>query len=275
MAEGIKPPPPLDWSSPKVGSLWDDWIDQMNLYLDLAKFSAQGATAAEKAASLLAMKKNTFLYCLGIEGAKVLKALKIKDEEGNVVEQKENQTLGMWQKALGEFFKPKRTVVLDRIQFLRIRQQEDEQFEQYLFRLRAAVKTCSWRDVDEDQMILLQIVQGIKDKSVREALFHEKNLTVTTAEDYCHFAEISRVQSNEIDRQENSELVAVMQDRPKKRMIRDCIYCGRSKHKKGKCPAAGKECFDCKRKNHFAGTKACRDAEEARLRDQGQRKAQV
>ena len=39
----------------------------------------------------------------------------------------------------------------------------------------------------------------------------------------------------------------------------DCIYCQRS-HVKGtrNCPAYGRECFRCKRKNHFAISRICK-----------------
>ena len=41
---------------------------------------------------------------------------------------------------------------------------------------------------------------------------------------------------------------------------RECDFCGYdpcTSHKKGKCPAKGKRCNQCKKKHHFAYTKVC------------------
>lgn len=234
----VRPPEPLDWRSQKVGAQWDDWLERMELYLELARFSTEGATPAEKAADLLKKQKQTFVYNLGAEGMKILKTIKIKDEAGNIVNDKDEQTLNMIKKALGDYCKPKRAIVLDRIKFLRMRQ-EEESFDQFMLRLRSASSSCSWQDVDEDAMILLQIVKGIRDKSVREALLREKDLTVTRAEDTCRAAEMSHLQSQEIDNEEEKEVENVAVVGGRRRFVQNCIYCGKKSHPRGKCPAMG------------------------------------
>ena len=121
-----------------------------------------------------------------------------------------------------------------------------------------------WNNVTDNDMIKLQIIKGIHDKETREILLREPDLTLTQCIDRCRAAEQSKIQSQKIEKYEKLNVDDDTYEKDinatgRKKQY-DCIYCQRS-HVKGtrNCPAYGQECFRCKRKNHFAKSKVCKD----------------
>lgn len=120
-------------------------------------------------------------------------------------------------------------------------QKEGQSFDHFLAELKKAVKTCEYKE--EDEMIRDRVVLGIKDKTTQERLLREERLDLTKAIAFCRITEISKVQSQVLQNENVSEI-----------SIRKptCKYCGYTHNKQGKCPAYGKTCAKCQRKNHFA-----------------------
>ena len=103
---------------------------------------------------------------------------------------------------------------------------------------------------------------GINDNSLRERLFRECDLTLSKAISADHAAEKTPKHAHEILR---SQPIADIDKIFKKKLnkcshnthnqntrdfIKKCKFCD-SSHPRGKCPAYGKVCHVCNKRNHF------------------------
>lgn len=102
--------------------------------------------------------------------------------------------------AFRDYCKPMKTLTVDRVEFLRKEQSENESFEDYLLNLKSSSEDCEWNNVTENDMIKLQIIKGIYDKKTREILLREPDLTLTQCIDRCRAAEQSKIQSQKIEK---------------------------------------------------------------------------
>ena len=99
---------------------------------------------------------------------------------------------------------------------------------------------------------------GIADHAVRRRLLREKDLSLNTVLDISRASERASMQLkiggedtpvHAIDRKQKKTSTKKTDNEGAKTY--DCKYCG-SNHKKRQCPAFGKECNKCHKKNHFA-----------------------
>lgn len=102
--------------------------------------------------------------------------------------------------AFRDYCKPMKTLTVDRVEFLRKEQSENESFEDYLLNLKSSSEDCEWNNVTENDMIKLQIIKGIYDKKMREILLREPDLILTQCIDRCRAAEQSKIQSQKIEK---------------------------------------------------------------------------
>lgn len=193
-----------------------------------------------------------------------MRSLTVKNEEGNTVEDEGEWTLGMMKRTLEEYCKPKKSLIMDRVGFLRIRQREGEAFNQFLLRLKKSARKCKWTEATQEDIMVLQIVKGIADISVRESLLSKAELTLTDCEKACRAAELSRVQSKEITKGGDEQLEEANAVQQRRRRISSCMFCIKGRHAAGKCPARGAVCFACGQKDHFSGSKACSKGDSSR-----------
>ena len=145
---------------------------------------------------------------------------------------------------LTEHFEPKRNIY-ERYVFNTVSQDQDESFDQFLNRLRELAATCNFGTLEEE-MIRDRIVIGIRDNRTRERLLREPDLKLERAIDTCRTNELGTKQRQKM---EKSEIVNYT--RAKQRPSNSCQYC-RGVHARGNCPAYGKMCTACKKKNHLA-----------------------
>ena len=104
------------------------------------------------------------------------------------------------------------------------------------------------------------IVCGTKDNSLRERLLRETDLTLSRAISAGHAAEETRKHAREIQSSNPTADLHRIHKHEKfrknpntensKDFIKKCKFCDKS-HPRGKCPAYGKICSNCKKKNHF------------------------
>ena len=124
-------------------------------------------------------------------------------------------------------------------------------------------------------MIRDRIVIGIRDNGVRKRLLREADLTLDQAVTIIRASEQATDQMRQMDG-EVEQVHAVKHkkadDKQAEKLI-SCKYCGK-KHKIGAkhCPAYGKECLNCKKKNHFA--KVCTNKERKASKQESRRKEQ-
>ena len=128
-------------------------------------------------------------------------------------------------------------------------------------------KSCEFGDLT-DSLIKDRLVCGVIKDSVRSRLLRETELTLQKAIDVCRAAETSSQQMKVIQ-STSSEANGSNVDFVKKNIVKSksvkntdnkpagstikqkCGKCG-CKHEPRKCPAFGKLCHNCKKKNHFS-----------------------
>ena len=86
---------------------------------------------------------------------------------------------------------------------------------------------------------------GIRDNKTRERLLREPALTLARTDEVCHAAESTVTQLKLVE--DHTTNVSVL-DPP----IKECSNCGRRHPDSQRCPALGKTCRKCQKKNHFA-----------------------
>ncbi|GAB1598786.1 hypothetical protein Ahia01_000155800 [Argonauta hians] len=156
----------------------------------------------------------------------------------------------------------------ERFMFNKRVQKDGETFESFQSSVRSLVKSCNYCPNCVDSIIRDRLVLGISDQTTQQSLLRERNLTLQQCIDICKAAENVSIQTK-ILRPEmvNSVRIKSKNMTPKKYKSFDqsrpsnapdssecgCKFCG-SQHRMNRddCPAWGKTCNKCKRRNHFA-----------------------
>lgn len=148
----------------------------------------------------------------------------------------------------------KKNWLFDRFVFRSCEQKEDENFEEYINRLRRAVETCKYdQGVSKETMIRDQLVFGVKDLKLKRHFLEEDpdKLTLDKVINTCKAQEITAQTFERMVNKQSSDLyVNKMESKEVRKML--CKFCGR-KHAfvKGACPAIGNVCNFCNGLNHF------------------------
>ncbi|KAJ8404507.1 hypothetical protein AAFF_G00337740 [Aldrovandia affinis] len=141
-------------------------------------------------------------------------------------------------------------------------QAESESIEQFVTDLRLKSQSCNFGTLC-DSLIRDQIVIGVLDKKVRMQLLKEPDLSLAKAIRICQASESAKMQLKSFDTDSGSAAVDAVQRRVKgaSRMNSkgkahtpdesNCDKCG-GKHAPRSCPAYGRDCNKCGRKNHYA-----------------------
>ena len=110
-----------------------------------------------------------------------------------MIENDDERTFKMVIEAVKDYCKCMKTLTIDRVEFLRKEQNENESFEDYLLNLKSRSKDWEWNNITEDDMIKLQLIKGIHNRKRQEILLRELDLTLTLCIDLCRAAEQSKV----------------------------------------------------------------------------------
>ena len=180
--------------------------------------------------------------------------------------------------------------------------QNEQSFEEFLTKLRLLVIDCDYRDKEE--MIRDRIVFGVKSPKIREKLINEgKKLSLEKAIQICQSFEYAQEQLREMSHQPQATTTLVNAIKSKKKgstfkkgtghntsgqpghntsgqgerkgplhpksqpvSTRSCQNCGKYHGKTQVCTAKGKQCFKCKKWNHFSSV--CKSSvNEIRIND--------
>jgi transposase InsO family protein len=161
-----------------------------------------------------------------------------------------------------EHTSPRKNTVFARYRFHQRTQQHDENTETFVTDLRTMVKDCGYDKPDE--MVRDRIVIGISSAEVREKLLTEGDtLSLDKTVEIAMTYEVTQQHLKSIAMGSATNAVdAIRNGKPTNKMPDDnfinCKNCG-NKHKRRSCPAFGKSCLYCKKKNHFA--KVCMSKE--------------
>ena len=156
-------------------------------------------------------------------------------------------------------------------------QKDGENIDAYVTELRTLAQSCNFCACSHDSLIRDRIVLGIRDGNARRRLLRQSKLTLQKCIEIVKSDETSSTQMHSMDQTNKTEDVHKVKPKnlkpnyeerePRQSLrneqitTRDCGYCGR-KHRRGRdnCPAWGKTCTSCGKKNHFA--KICRQGKE-------------
>ena len=160
----------------------------------------------------------------------------------------------MLKKKFEDYVNPGKNTVFERYKFWECKQQEGETIDGFITELKTRCSSCEFWD-QTDSMIRDRIVFGVTDIRLKERLLRESSeLTLEKAASLCRAAETSAKQLKEL-RKENADPlepeVHVVKISSRGKDLLDCTQCG-TRHAVRSCPAFGKSCHKCKKKNHFA-----------------------
>ena len=252
MAKNLHPPEKLLFT----GNLKDNFRkfkQQFEIYI----------TAAGISNSTENIKCATLLHVIGPDAIEIFNTFRWDEEGDNEGDDKKMS------KVLSKFEKyctPKCNVTYERHQFNTRNQKEGESIDSYVTELRILSKSCEFGDLS-DSLIKDRIVCGVIMDTVRSRLLRETDLTLQKAVDICRAAEASSQQlkvlqtasagasGSNIDfvrkKSDKNKLMKNTENRPAaSQQKQKCGKCG-YKHEPRKCPAFGKICMNCKKKNHF------------------------
>ena len=170
--------------------------------------------------------------------------------------------------ALKQYLQPKkRLVIAERTRFHLLRQQPEESVANFILRLRQGIQYCDFDNLKSssspsEEMMLVGLVAGLNDPKIKEGVLDRiqsigGNFSVAQVQDFVQqFEERRNFVNHKEANFENADIHFARGNRREKRgdhasMIKNCKYCGRD-HPVRRCPAFGKVCSSCKKRNHLA-----------------------
>ena len=234
-----KPPNPLNFSEPN----WPKWKSQYETFRLLTDLKSKPGEI--QVASLR--------YCMGPEAEEVVKTFNLSAEDSK----KYDVVIGKFDK----YFTPRKNVLRLRRTFYRRVQRSQEDTEAYLRALYVAAEDCQFSDKAEH--IRDQFVTGLTNDDLAEKielLYFTKdgNLTLEDVVEYSRTyndvhdgRRLEREQTKMVEEVKSKLNLGPKFTQTKPKAEKNCNFCGRV-HEPRKCPAFGKKCLKCDRRNHFA-----------------------
>ncbi|XP_071577996.1 uncharacterized protein [Temnothorax nylanderi] len=246
-------PQPLETDKGDVRENFEFFKDSWNNYAIATGMSTWPVTQEKQKISIL-------LAAIGVQAMKKYLNFQLTEEEKDTTE----NVLKLIEARLTTANK---NVIYDRYLFNTAIQQQDESFDNYLIRLKKLVKNCEYEQFQDD-LLRDRIVVGIKDNALKRKLMAKIDLTLKTATKICRVHEITEKQVNsmQIDEKVLSTVNKINKDKGATNKSKLCRYCGNAHaFVKGACPAFGKICKFCKKKNHTE--KVCRKKRQSNPKD--------
>ncbi|XP_075733124.1 uncharacterized protein LOC142775550 [Rhipicephalus microplus] len=229
----VKPPEPLQLS----GNIRKNWLvfkQKLQLFIT--------ATEPEKPRPS-AVKAAILLSTAGDEALEVYNNFSFTAGESK-------EDYDMLVRKFEEYCVDQGNEVYERHMFRLGKQEEAEPLERFLRDSKKQAKLCNFGTLEES-MIRDQVVFGTNNAKVREKLLSDKDLNLQKAEEICKAAEIAAIQSAAWSNESLHVDVTRRTHRTKFANGTRCRNCNMV-HAPERCPAYGKTCYVCKKRNHFA-----------------------
>ena len=163
---------------------------------------------------------------------------------------------------LEKVFRPESNQTLSRFKFRNMKQTSAQSCDSYMSQLRLSLPECRYRN-DSDELLKDQFIFGLYNKEIQDHLLGEISETDNSVK---ALYEARRIESKLAQRKmlgivtpaaisveaihRNFKAKSKSKGFKSQADYTDCKFCGKS-HDKGQCPAYGKICNNCGRKNHF------------------------
>ncbi|XP_049870365.1 uncharacterized protein LOC126369844 [Pectinophora gossypiella] len=247
MAESVKPPKYFVTSTlENIAVSWKLWLQQFDWYAI--------ATGLDKKSPEVQVA--IFMSSIGPDAAVIYNTFKLNETE--------SQSLKTIKTKFTNHFIPKINETYERYVFNQIVQNDGQSIDDFLTNLKSKVKNCGYGQL-EDSIIRDRVVIGVQSDIAREKLLSEENLTLDKTINICHSTEQVR---SHLESMKNSNAVNAITCNKKKNINNtkkedEEFHCKRcdTTHRRKSCPAFGKECKNCKKKNHFAKCCRCKKVE--------------
>ena len=255
MANSIPAPIPLDLTDNAVAAEnWQVFKRQWENYITLAESGALSGTRLSTPKLKLAM----FNTVIGREGLRLIE--KLVDIE--------NSTLNQIIEALDKYFVGIKNSVYERFKFNTLMQHSGESVNDFLGRLKEQVRSCDIAHLSslnkselEDSLICDRLIIGLTNIELRRCLLRKKDLKLDEALNICLQHESTDKFVHDMTAGISEETALRVNTKYNTRNNKLCQYCGKL-HAKRNCPAFGKFCNICKKKNHFSNV--CKSKENIR-----------
>jgi len=221
----LKPPKPLNFDE-NISGAWKTWKKHFDYYIT----ATEADTKSEK------VKTSILLTCIGEKGRQVYDTFDFTTEEDPF-------NLALILKKFDEYCTPRKNITILRYKFFTNKQKEGKLFSDFLTELKRLSDECEFENL-KDSLVKDMIICGINDNSLRERLLREANLDLSKAVGIIYASEESKSQIKNFEQSINE---VKNNSKSFQQNISNCKYCGNS-HKRGKCPAYGKVCRNCKKK---------------------------
>lgn len=257
--EHFKPPGTFSFDG-NLSENWRRWVQRYELYL-----TASGANEKEEKTQVAIL-----LHTIGEEGLEIFNTFVFTEGE-------EHKLLPVLTKFC-QYCNPRKNTVMERYTFWEKVQKEGESIDQFVTSLKNHAKNCDFGD-QKDFMIRDRIIFGVRDARLKERLLRDSaDPKLERVVELCRASEASSRQVIQLAATAPISVNAISKTKTNKRPFNkhytkstgyppkqhapnptqfQCRNCGNS-HGKRECPAYGKSCLKCNKKNHFA--KMCRSA---------------
>ena len=229
----LKPPNPLNFDE-NISNSWKTWKKHFDFYL----------VATEADAKADKVKTSILLTCIGEKGRQVYDTFDFHSKE-NALE------LALVIKKFDEYCTPRKNTTILRHKFFTSKQQEGQLFNDFLTELKRLSDECEF-DTLKDSLIKDMIVCGVWDTSLRERLLRDANLDLNKAIKTAYANEQTKLQIKNFEQETVHEIRRKDRNNSQQQnIVNNCRYCTQT-HARGNCPAFGKRCQKCNKRNHFA-----------------------
>jgi hypothetical protein len=254
--EGLNLPPfsPFDITNQaSLAQRWAKWLERFQNFLVALNITEDHAR-----------RKAMLLHYAGEPVYDVYSSLPMVERGANVNEYEHVVT------RLTDYFAPKKNIDYEVYVFRQMKQKPDEALDSYYTRLLAQAKTCDFADVDLE--VRSQIIQSCHDNKLRRWSLITKDVKLADILDRGRAMERSEREAKDIEgdrsvniastkrvNKNNSRQNRRTRSQHKKQSSGTCNHCGGNYPHQGgikACPAQGKTCNKCGKRNHFA--KVCR-----------------
>ena len=237
----LNPPRELNFSAGNMSEEWRRWEKSFKNYHAAAELS-------EKSRST---QVAILLNCAGEEARDVFDSFGLDVTE-------DATTSNVVLERFRAHCNPKKRPVFESFKFWQRQQAEGEPFDKWLMELRVIGKNCDFGDNFERQF-RDKILFGVRDDVARQRMLEEEELTLQKAINICHTIEATKAQLHFMAAKDQPADISVNQIKKNRETLgsyvqpckKTCFYCG-TIHGPRQCPAYGKQCHKCGKRNHFA-----------------------
>ncbi len=230
METQLRQPDVLALDSLNMTETWRRWKRKWTLY----------ATATDLSTKSKEVQSSTFLDVIGPDADDlVTKTFQFADGED-----KDDVTVLIAK--FDERFKDKKNITMERHRFNTRVQQHGETIDSFVTDLKAISNNCEFGEIQND-LIKDRIVVGIMNNKVRAQMLQKSSLTLEQAIEACKVSEQTQAHMSALNDQQPASIDQV----GTQQSTFQCRRCGKL-HQARSCPAFGRTCTKCGKKNHFA-----------------------